>query len=314
MWKTRQVSIHFLLKGLSLHCVVASSYIVLKKVYGFNIWSFNGKHLYRILKDSLYQFLWRPRPASFLTAEKEEEIAKNLKRYSKKYEAEDQQLQQAESPKNMLAEFEWKDYLAFDASESDDNSEIDDQLDEKARKQDMYHSLVYSGNGSDEDAEHDIGQEMEVTFHSGLECLNKKLMEKKNKRSETVLEASLRQRREKKKANKNKLKCLSDDDSDQQAIGADEFFIEEPLCLEEEEGTKSAANAWHQLAHKHKKGQMEFSVPREMKMSFEDSGNGNMMQKDNKDKDELSFLVKSVKMKSKQILDGKDKERWKITI
>ncbi|PNX65472.1 pre-rRNA-processing protein ESF1-like, partial [Trifolium pratense] len=94
------------------------------------------------------------------------------------------------------------------------------------------------GNGSDEDAEHDIGQEMEVTFHSGLECLNKKLMEKKNKRSETVLEASLRQRREKKKANKNKLKCLSDDDSDQQAIGADEFFIEEPLCLEEEEGTK----------------------------------------------------------------------------
>ncbi|MCI16464.1 pre-rRNA-processing esf1-like protein [Trifolium medium] len=50
---------------------------------------------------------------------------------------------------------------------------------------------------------------------------------------------------------------------------------------------------------------MEFSVPKEMKMSFEDSGNGNMMQKDNKDKDEFSFLVKSVKMKSKQILDGK---------
>jgi hypothetical protein len=73
--------------------------------------------------------------------------------------------------------------LASDASESDDSSETDDQLDEKARKQDMYHSLVYSGNGSDEDAEHDIGQEMEVTFHSGLECLNKKLMEKKNKRS-----------------------------------------------------------------------------------------------------------------------------------
>jgi hypothetical protein len=52
---------------------------------------------------------------------------------------------------------------------------------------------------------------------------------------------------------------------------------------------------------------MKFSVPREMTMSFEDSGNGNVMQKDNKDNDEFSFLVKSVKMKSKQILDGKDK-------
>ncbi|KAJ1382255.1 Translation initiation factor, beta propellor-like domain [Sesbania bispinosa] len=57
---------------------------------GFNIWSFNGKHLYRILKDHFFQFLWRPRPPSFLTPEKEEEIAKNLKKYSKKYEAEDQ--------------------------------------------------------------------------------------------------------------------------------------------------------------------------------------------------------------------------------
>jgi hypothetical protein len=57
----------------------------------------------------------------------------------------------------------------------------------------------------------------------------------------------------------------------------------------------ACAYAWQQLAHKHKKCQMEFSVPKEMKMSFEDSGNGNMMQKDNKDKDEFSFLVKSVK-------------------
>lgn len=40
---------------------------------GFNIWSFNGKHLYRILKDNFFQFLWRPRPPSFLTPEKENE-------------------------------------------------------------------------------------------------------------------------------------------------------------------------------------------------------------------------------------------------
>ncbi|MCH88108.1 pre-rRNA-processing esf1-like protein [Trifolium medium] len=56
---------------------------------------------------------------------------------------------------------------------------------------------------------------------------------------------------------------------------------------------------------------MEFSVPKVMEMSFEDSGNG-MMQKDNKDKDEFSFLVKSVKRKSKQILDGKTRKDGKL--
>nr|XP_043610796.1 eukaryotic translation initiation factor 3 subunit B-like [Erigeron canadensis] len=59
---------------------------------GFQIWSFNGKQLYRILKDHFFQFLWRPRPPSFLSPEKEEEIAKNLKKYSKKYDVQDQDI------------------------------------------------------------------------------------------------------------------------------------------------------------------------------------------------------------------------------
>lgn len=78
---------------------------------GFNIWSFNGKHLYRILKDHFFQFLWRPRPASFLTGEKEEEIAKNLKKYSKKYEAEDQDvsllLSEQEREKRRVLKEDW---------------------------------------------------------------------------------------------------------------------------------------------------------------------------------------------------------------
>uniref|UniRef100_R7WCX8 Eukaryotic translation initiation factor 3 subunit B n=1 Tax=Aegilops tauschii TaxID=37682 RepID=R7WCX8_AEGTA len=57
---------------------------------GFQIWSFNGKQIYKVLKDQFYQFQWRPRPPSLLTPEKEEDISKNLKRYSKKYEQEDQ--------------------------------------------------------------------------------------------------------------------------------------------------------------------------------------------------------------------------------
>lgn len=58
------------------------------------------------------QFLWRPRPPSFLTPEKEEEISKNLKKYSKKYEAEDQdvslQLSEQEREKRRSLKNEWE--------------------------------------------------------------------------------------------------------------------------------------------------------------------------------------------------------------
>ncbi|KAL1210408.1 Eukaryotic translation initiation factor 3 subunit B [Cardamine amara subsp. amara] len=52
---------------------------------GFYIWSLNGKLLYRTLKEQFFQFAWRPRPPSLLSEQKEEEVAKNLKKYSEKY-------------------------------------------------------------------------------------------------------------------------------------------------------------------------------------------------------------------------------------
>lgn len=83
---------------------------------GFNIWSFNGKLLYRILKDHFFQFLWRPRPPSFLSKEKEEEIAKNLKKYSKKYEAEDQDvsllLSEQDREKRKKLKEEWEAWIS----------------------------------------------------------------------------------------------------------------------------------------------------------------------------------------------------------
>ncbi|KAJ8748201.1 hypothetical protein K2173_000609 [Erythroxylum novogranatense] len=83
---------------------------------GFNVWSFNGKLLYRILKDHFFQFLWRPRPPSFLSPEKEEEIAKNLKKYSKKYEAEDQdvslQLSEQDREKRRAMKDEWEKWIS----------------------------------------------------------------------------------------------------------------------------------------------------------------------------------------------------------
>lgn len=82
---------------------------------GFNIWSFNGKLLYRILKDHFFQFSWRPRPPTFLSPEKEEEIAKNLKKYSKKYEAEDQDvsmlLSEQDREKRRLLKEEWESWV-----------------------------------------------------------------------------------------------------------------------------------------------------------------------------------------------------------
>ena len=43
----------------------------------------------RLLKDRFFQFSWRPRNASLLTAEQERDILKNLKKYSEKFAKDD---------------------------------------------------------------------------------------------------------------------------------------------------------------------------------------------------------------------------------
>lgn len=70
-----------------------------------------------ILQGLLFaQFLWRPRPPSFLSKEKEEEIAKNLKKYSKKYEAEDQDvsllLSEQDREKRKKVKEEWEAWIS----------------------------------------------------------------------------------------------------------------------------------------------------------------------------------------------------------
>ncbi|GER55854.1 eukaryotic translation initiation factor 3subunit B [Striga asiatica] len=79
---------------------------------GFNVWSFSGQLLYRILRDHFFQLLWRPRPPTLLSPEKEEEIAKKLKEYSRKYEAEDQDvwmvLSRQEREKRRILKEEWE--------------------------------------------------------------------------------------------------------------------------------------------------------------------------------------------------------------
>ncbi|KAJ6373262.1 hypothetical protein OIU76_027570 [Salix suchowensis] len=118
---------------------------------GFNIWSFNGKLLYRTLKDHFFQFLWRPRPPSLLSPEKEEEIAKNLKKYSKKYETEDQdvslQLSEQDREKRRKLKDEWEKWV----SEWKRLHEV-----EKLQRQ-----MLRDGEASDEEEEYEA-KEVEV--------------------------------------------------------------------------------------------------------------------------------------------------------
>ncbi|GAV75883.1 NUC153 domain-containing protein [Cephalotus follicularis] len=142
-----------------------------------------------------------------------------------------------------LSELELKEIIASDSSDTDDDDDHEnageDKLDKKHKKQELYHALIQSGNGSDEDGEDD-GQDMEVTFNTGLEDISKRILEKKDKKSETVLEAYLRKRREKKKDRKNKYRHSSDDesiDTDQEHIEQpDDFFVEEPAIKKIKDG------------------------------------------------------------------------------
>lgn len=82
---------------------------------GFNMWSFNGKMQYRAPRDRFFQFLWRPRPPTLLSAEQEREIQANLKKYGKRYEELDESLTaqadtESVSRRAALME-EWKAWL-----------------------------------------------------------------------------------------------------------------------------------------------------------------------------------------------------------
>lgn len=53
------------------------------------MWSFQGKLLKRVYLDNFCQVLWRPRPPTLLSIEKQKEIKKTLKKYSSQFESKD---------------------------------------------------------------------------------------------------------------------------------------------------------------------------------------------------------------------------------
>lgn len=54
---------------------------------GYAIWTFQGRNLYKQQKEKLWQVAWRPHPPSMLSDQKQREIRKNIKQFSKRYDA-----------------------------------------------------------------------------------------------------------------------------------------------------------------------------------------------------------------------------------
>jgi len=60
-----------------------------KEDTGFNMYTFQGRIIKRTILKNFVQFLWRPRPPTLLSEEKQKEIKKNLKKYYAAFEQKD---------------------------------------------------------------------------------------------------------------------------------------------------------------------------------------------------------------------------------
>jgi translation initiation factor 3 subunit B len=58
---------------------------------GYAIWTFQGRQLCKFAKDKLFSATWRPHPPPMITEDQQKSIRKNIKKYSKKYDALDEQ-------------------------------------------------------------------------------------------------------------------------------------------------------------------------------------------------------------------------------
>ena len=125
---------------------------------GYNIYTFRGDLVHKIMRGGLYQFLWRPRPPSLLTDEDRKEIKSNLSRLAKEFKKEEEDVldiharDDREKRENLLKQFReqmqrwqrWHDEERAErrelrgghASDNDDDweevvDEIEEVLDEK---------------------------------------------------------------------------------------------------------------------------------------------------------------------------------------
>jgi len=62
---------------------------------GYAIWTFQGRQLYKLQKEKLFHISWRPHPPSMLEEDQQRHIRKNIKQFSKKYDALDEQAKES---------------------------------------------------------------------------------------------------------------------------------------------------------------------------------------------------------------------------
>ncbi|CAG9858513.1 unnamed protein product [Phyllotreta striolata] len=96
---------------------------------GYWIWSFQGKILKRINMEKFAQFLWRPRPSTLLTDEKQKEIKKNLKKYYPQFESKDR-MRQSKASKELIE----KRAALMEKFAVYRDSRIQEYMDSKARR------------------------------------------------------------------------------------------------------------------------------------------------------------------------------------
>ena len=56
---------------------------------GYAIWDFRGQELDKQIQDRFKQFIWRPRPPTLLTKDKQKQVRRNLKEFSRVFDEED---------------------------------------------------------------------------------------------------------------------------------------------------------------------------------------------------------------------------------
>ena len=56
---------------------------------GYAIWDFRGQEVVKHIQDRFKQFIWRPRPPTLLSKDKQKQIRKNLREFSRVFDEED---------------------------------------------------------------------------------------------------------------------------------------------------------------------------------------------------------------------------------
>lgn len=149
---------------------------------------------------------------------------------------------------DQLNEMDFKAYLASDdeVSDGDDDDDDDDSQEngedgenKKKGLREKYRALLLESGDPSEGREDNDDKDMEITFNTGLEDLSKRILEKskKNNSEETVWEAYLRKRSEKRKAKKKLAERSSEDETsnsdgedpndEERDNQSDDFFLDE---------------------------------------------------------------------------------------